>query len=154
MALYNMEGELDESAAPADPWRAAVRREGADASLVTFGGSLPKCLAAAETLAGEGISVEVLDLRSLRPLDTAALARTAAKTHRVVVVDEGWKTGSLAAEVVTRLVEHAFYELDAPIERVCSVEVPIPYAKHLEDAATPQPDRIAAAVRRVVEKER
>ncbi len=151
MVLYNAEGELDETAEPADPWHAEVRRPGRDVSLITYGGSAsPSALAAAETLAGEGIEAEVLDLRALRPLDDEAIVRTVAKTHRAVIVDEGWRTGSLAAEVMARIVERAFYELDAPLERVCGVEVPVPYAKHLEEAAAPQPDGIVAAVRRIV----
>jgi pyruvate dehydrogenase E1 component beta subunit len=152
MALYNLEGDLDEEAEPSDPWRAAVRRPGRDVSLISYGRSLWKCLEAAELLANEGIEAEVVDLRSLRPLDTRAIIATAAKTHRAVVVDEAWRTGSLAAEVSARIMEHAFYELDAPVERVCTVEVPIPYAKHLEDAATPQPDRIAEAARRTMQR--
>lgn len=147
--LYNLEGEL-----PGD-WRcdirhAAVRRTGTQLTLVTYGGSLPKALQAAEQLAGEGMDVEVLDLRVLRPLDTAALTASLRKTHRAVVVDEGWKTGSLAGEIMARIMEECFYELDAPVARVCSQEVPIPYAKHLEDAALPQVTDIVAAVKGVL----
>jgi pyruvate dehydrogenase E1 component beta subunit len=120
-------------------------------SLVTYGGSLPKSLAAAERLAAEGIAAEVVDLRTLRPLDVETVLGSVRKTHRVVVVDEGWRSGSLAGEVVARIAEDAFYELDAPPARVCSAEVPIPYAKHLEEAALPQPDQIAAAARRLLE---
>jgi pyruvate dehydrogenase E1 component beta subunit len=148
--LYPTEGELDDAAAaasPFDPWRAAVRREGRDVSLITSGGSLARCLAAADALAAAGIDAEVIDLRSLRPLDTAAILASVAKTHRAVVVDEGWRTCGLAAEIAARIAEEAFYELDAPVARVCTAEVPIPYAKHLEDAALPGVDRIVAAVR-------
>jgi pyruvate dehydrogenase E1 component beta subunit len=150
MALYDLEGELDEAAPVSDPWHAAVRREGSDVSLISYGRSLHRCFEAAETLAGEGISAEVVDLRTLRPLDDDALVATVSKTHRAVVVDEGWKSGSLAGEVVARLVENAFYELDAPIERVCTLEVPIPYPKHLEDHATPSTVDICAAARRTL----
>ena len=144
--LYNMEGELPE------PWntdiaKAAVRRPGKDVSLITYGGSLPKTLAAAEQLALEGVDAEVIDLRVLRPLDDATIMASVAKCRRAVVVDEGWKTGSLAAEVMARIVEQAFYELDAPLARVCSEEVPIPYAKHMEEAALPQPGKIVAAAK-------
>jgi pyruvate dehydrogenase E1 component beta subunit len=144
--LFNVEGELP------DDWQvdissAKVRREGKDVAIVTYGGCLPKALAAAEALAAEGISAEVLDLRVLRPLDTATLAATVAKCRRVVVVDENWKSGGFAAEVVASIIDHAFWDLDAPPLRVCSAEVPIPYAKHLEDAALPQPDKIVAAVK-------
>ncbi|QDG53655.1 alpha-ketoacid dehydrogenase subunit beta [Persicimonas caeni] len=150
-ALYNMEGELPEDGAPVDLEKAVVHRQGNDVSLITYGGSLHKCLEAADQLAEDGISAEVVDLRMLRPLDTEALVETVTKTHRAVIVDEGWKTGSISAEITTRLVEEAFYELDAPVARVCTEEVPIPYAKHLEDAAIPQVPDILDAVRKVVE---
>ncbi len=148
--LYNMKGQLPEGAGPVDLDRAKVRRAGTDVSLVTYGGSLPKTLEAAEILAGQGISAEVVDLRSLRPLDTETLVASVSKTRRAVVVDEGWRTGSLAAEVSARIMEGAFYELDAPVERVCSAEVPIPYPSHLEQAAIPQVDGIVAAARRTL----
>jgi pyruvate dehydrogenase E1 component beta subunit len=148
--LYNLEGDLDEDAPPASPWHAAIRRPGGDVSVITYGGSLPKALAAAEMLATEGVAAEVVDLRSLRPLDVTAVTTSVSRTHRAVVVDEGWRTGSLAAELSAQIMERSFYDLDAPVGRVCSVEVPIPYAKHLEDAALPQPDKIVAAVREVV----
>lgn len=143
--LYPSEGELDADAGPASPWRAAVRRSGRDVSLITYGGSLPKTLAAAAALAERGIDAEVLDLRCLRPLDAAAIVATVTRTHRALVVDEGWKTGSLAAEVSALIMERAFFELDAPVGRVCSLEVPIPYAKHLEDAALPSVARVVDA---------
>jgi pyruvate dehydrogenase E1 component beta subunit len=148
--LYNVEGEVDESAEPKDMWRAVVRRPGTQVSLITYGGSVGKALAAADLLAKDGISAEVLDLRALRPLDVAAVAATVKRTHRAVVVDEAWLTGSFAAEVSARIMENAFYDLDAPVARVCSAEVPIPYAKHLEDAALPQPERIASVAREMI----
>jgi pyruvate/2-oxoglutarate/acetoin dehydrogenase E1 component len=144
--LYNMEGELADDAGAVDIDHAAIRRAGTDVSLITYGGTLWKTLQAAETLAGDGISAEVLDLRSLRPLDTPAILDSVLRTHRVVIVDEGWKSGSLSAEIMARIAENAFYDLDAPMARVCTEEVPIPYPKHLEDAALPQtPDIVAAA---------
>jgi pyruvate dehydrogenase E1 component beta subunit len=145
--LYNMEGSLADDAGPVDIDCAAIRRLGKDVSLVTYGGTLGKTLQAADTLAAEGIDAEVIDLRTLRPLDMTTVVGSVKKTHRAVVVDEGWKSGSLSAEIVARLVEQAFYELDAPPARVCSAEVPIPYPKHLEDAALPQPPAIVAAAR-------
>jgi pyruvate dehydrogenase E1 component beta subunit len=148
--LYNVEGQLDAGIARVDIDRAAVRRHGADVSLITYGGSLPKTLAAAEQLAGDGIDTEVIDLRSLRPLDIDTVLESVRKTHRAVVVDEGWRSGSLAGEIVARIAEGAFYELDAPPARVCSAEVPVPYAKHLEEAALPQVPAIVAAVRTAV----
>ena len=142
--LYNLEGELHQ-AEPVDISSARVRREGSDLSLIAYGGTLGKALAAAEQLAGEGIAAEVIDLRVLRPLDEATILASLRKTRRVLVVDEGWRSGSLAAEIIARIVEQAFYELDAAPMRVCSAEVPIPYAKHLEQAALPQVPAIVAA---------
>jgi pyruvate dehydrogenase E1 component beta subunit len=148
--LYNVEGELADPPPPVALEGAAVRRPGNDVSLVTYGGSLPKTLAAADALAQDGISAEVVDLRCLRPLDTDALVATVSRTHRVVVVDEGWRSGGLAAEVAARVMDEAFYELDAPVGRVCSAEVPMPYARHLEEAALPQVETIVAAAREAV----
>jgi pyruvate/2-oxoglutarate/acetoin dehydrogenase E1 component len=148
--LYNLEGELSPSAGAVDIDKARVRRQGKEATILAYGGTLGKALDAARTLAGEGIDTEVVDLRTLRPLDTETILASVAKTRRAVVVDEGWKTGSLAAEISAIIMEGAFYELDAPVARVCSAEVPIPYPKHLEDAALPQPDKIANAVRAMV----
>jgi pyruvate dehydrogenase E1 component beta subunit len=144
--LYNMEGDLPEDFKGVDIKHAAIRRAGKDISLITYGGSVWKCLDAATSLAAEGIECEVIDLRVLRPLDDATMLESVRRTHRVLVVDEGWRTGSLAAEIVARISEQAFFELDAPVARVCSEEVPIPYAKHLEDAALPQVGRIIDAV--------
>jgi pyruvate dehydrogenase E1 component beta subunit len=149
--LYPMEGELDPRA-PADMQRAAVRRPGSDVSLVTYGGSLPKALEAAERLASDGIAAEVVDLRVLRPLDIATVLASVARTHRAVVIDEAWRTGSFAAEVSAQIMEGGFYDLDRPVARVCSAEVPIPYAKHLEDAALPRVDSIVAAARGMLQR--
>jgi pyruvate dehydrogenase E1 component beta subunit len=147
--LYGMEGELTEDAGPVDITRAAIRRPGRDVSLITYGGTLPKTLQAADALAREGIEAEVVDLRALRPLDTPAILDSVRRTHRAVVVDEGWRSGSLAAEVSARIMEGAFYDLDAPVARVCTAEVPIPYPRHLEEAALPQLASIADAARQV-----
>ena len=148
--LYNNEGELDPAITEVDIERAKVRRAGADVSLIAYGNGLIKALAAADALEAEGISAEVIDLRVLRPLDSATLLASVAKTRRCVIVDEGWKSGSLAAEIGMRIAEQAFFDLDAPLRRVCGREVPIPYAQHLEDAALPQPADIAAAARGLV----
>jgi len=144
--LYPMEGELDEHAGPVELGRAAVRRPGDDVTLITYGGSLGKTLEAADRLGQEGVSAEVVDLRALRPVDTPTILTSVAKTHRAVVVDEGWRTGSFAAEVSARIMEGGFYDLDAPVARVCSAEVPMPYAKHMEDAALPQAATVVEAV--------
>ncbi len=148
--LYAMEGELELGPARASPWRASVRRAGADLSVITYGGSLPKALAAAEALEAEGIRAEVVDLRSLRPLDDETILASVRKTHRALIVDEGWRTGSLSGELATRIMEGAFYDLDGPIARVCSAEVPIPYAKHLEDEALPRVETIVARAKELV----
>lgn len=152
--LYPLEGELDEPDGPPlgvfSLDRAAVRRAGSDVTLVTYGGSLGKTLEAAETLAGEGVEAEVIDLRSLRPLDLETILESVGRTHRVVTVDEGWRTASLAAEIGMQIVERGFDLLDWPPQRVCSAEVPMPYAKHLEDAALPSAERIVSSVRSMV----
>jgi pyruvate dehydrogenase E1 component beta subunit len=145
--LYATEGELEAGAGPADISHAAVRRGGADVTVIAYGGMVRKALEAAEQLAAEGVQAEVIDLRVLRPLDTEAILASVRKTRHAVVVDEAWRTASLAAEVSARIMEGAFFDLDAPVARVCSAEVPMPYAKHLEDAALPQPAAIAAAAR-------
>jgi len=148
--LYNLDGDLAAGAGAVDIDYAAVRRPGSDLTLVTYGGSLHKTLQAAEKLAADGISAEVIDLRTLRPLDMKTVLGSLARTHRMVIVDEGWKSGSLAAEIMARAMEEAFYDLDAPIARVCSAEVPIPYPKHLEDAAIPQVATIVECALRTV----
>ena len=148
--LYNQTGELPADSGPVDLTTARVRRTGDDVSIVTHGGSLWKALEAAEMLTDGGISAEVVDLRSLRPLDVEAITSSVTKTHRLVVVDEGWKTGGLSAEVVAIVTEHALWELDAPVRRVCGAEVPVPYARHMEQASLPQVDGIVAAAREVV----
>ena len=102
---------------------------------------------AAEALASDGIAAKVIDLRVLRPLDDATVMASVRKCRRAVIVDEAWRSGSLAAELMARIVEQAFFDLDAPLARVCSEEVPIPYARHMEEAALPQAAKIVAAVR-------
>jgi len=148
--LYNMEGELTAGLESVDIEHAAVRRAGRDVVLITYGGSLHKCLAAAEQLAAAGIDAEVLDLRTLRPLDDATIMDSVRRTRRAVIVDEGWRSGSIAAEITTRIVEQAFYDLDAPVARVCTAEVPLPYPKHLEDAALPSPARVVETVKQLL----
>ena len=144
--LYNRSGVLS-SDGPVDICSAVVRRPGKDVTLVTYGGTLFKTLDAAETLAKGGIEAEVIDLRVLRPLDAETVLASVRKTRRAVIVDEGWRSGSLSAEISARIMEGAFWELDAPVGRVCSAEVPIPYPHHLEEAALPQPEAIIAAAK-------
>jgi len=149
-SLYNASGELADDAGPVDIDHAAVRREGDDLVLITYGGTLPATLEAADRLAVDGVHARVLDLRTLRPLDEAAIVRAVTETHRAVVVDEGWRSGSISAEITARIVASAFYELDAPVVRVCSAEVPMPYPRHLELAAIPSADRVVAGAREVL----
>ncbi|HEX5380435.1 MAG TPA: pyruvate dehydrogenase (acetyl-transferring) E1 component subunit alpha [Phenylobacterium sp.] len=145
--LYNRTGLLSTTAGPVDIDKAVIRRPGKDVTLVTYGGSLWKTLEAADVLSKDGVEAEVLDLRVLRPLDEATILESVARTRRLVVVDEGWRSGSLAAEIGMRVAERAFYDLDAPPARVCSEEVPTPYARHLEEAALPQVARIVTAAK-------
>jgi len=153
VGLLALTDELPEDAGAVDIDKAAVRRAGSDVSLITWGGNLPKAMEAARQLDAAGIGAEVLDLRTLRPLDDAAIVATVSKTHRAVVIDEMWKTGSFAAEVCTRIVEQAFFELDAPLRRVCSAEVPIPYARHMELAALPSVEQIVQAATEIAHHE-
>ena len=151
--LYNVRGPVHASAPDLPNERAVVRRPGRDLVLITFGGTLGACLNAADELAEDGIEAEVLDLRSLRPLDDDRIIDSVVRTHRAVVVDEGWRSGSLSAEIAARIMEQAFFELDAPVARVCSAEVPMPYPAHLEQAALPTAPRIVAASRAVLDGE-
>ncbi len=149
-SLYNLEGSLDAEGGRVDIEHAAIRRAGADVTIVACGGTVPTALAAAQTLQEGGIDAEVIDLRVLRPLDDATVIESVSRTHRAVIVDEGWRSGSLAAEVSARIMEQAFYELDAPVARVCSAEVPMPYPRHLEQAALPQPATVCSEVRQMI----
>jgi pyruvate dehydrogenase E1 component beta subunit len=148
--LYPLQGEIDEAADLPDISHASVPRPGKDLTLIAYGGTLGKALQAADRLSKEGVEAEVIDLRSLRPLDTATILNSVAKTHRAVVIDEAWRTGSFAAEISARIAENAFDDLDCPVARVCSAEVPIPYAKHLEEAALPKVDEIVGAAQGMI----
>jgi pyruvate/2-oxoglutarate/acetoin dehydrogenase E1 component len=145
--LYGVSGTLDPAVKAVDIAKAAVRRSGRDVTIVAYGGGLPKALAAAELLAKDGIAAEVVDLRVLRPLDSATVAASVRKTRRAVVVDEGWRSVGLSAELSARIAEDCFWELDAPVARVAGAEVPIPYPRHLEQAALPRPETIVAAAK-------
>jgi pyruvate dehydrogenase E1 component beta subunit len=144
--LYPLEDDIDETSGPADIDHAAVRREGADVTLLAYGGSLGKTLKAADALAEQGIDAEVIDLRTLRPLDMETVIASVERTHRAVIVDEAWRTGGMSAEISAQIMERAFNSLDWPVARVCGAEVPAPYAKHMEDASLPQPDTIVRTV--------
>ena len=147
--LYNMDGDPG-AGGSVDIDRAVVRRPGAAVTILTYGATVFKALDAATALAGEGIDADVVDLRTLRPLDMTTIVASARETRRVVIADEGWRTGSLSAEIAAQLSERLFYELEAPIARVCTAEVPIPYPKHLEDAALPSAAGIASAARAMI----
>jgi pyruvate dehydrogenase E1 component beta subunit len=146
-SLYNTEGTLTDGWLDCDISSAAVRRPGRDITLLTYGGSLGKTMQAAEQLAAEQVDAEVIDLRTLRPLDDETIITSVRRTHRAVVVDEGWRSGGLSAELSARIMDHAFWELDAPVGRVCSAEVPVPFAQHLEQAALPQVGDVVSAAR-------
>jgi pyruvate dehydrogenase E1 component beta subunit len=143
--LYNERGPVDASGGPVDIDRAVTRRRGEQLTIVAWAGMLPKALAAADQLAADGISAEVIDLRSLRPIDLPTIAESVQRTHRALVVDEGWRTGGLNAELASAITETCFWTLDAPVRRLAGLEVPIPYAKHLETAAIPQIADIVSA---------
>lgn len=141
--LLNETG-LVEAQPKADMESALVRQAGSDISLITYGGSLHKAISAAEQLAELNISAEVVDLRCLRPLDKPTILTSVAKTHRALIIDEGWYTGSLAGEISAIIMEEGFWSLDAPVQRICTAEVPIPYPSHLEQAALPQVEDIVS----------
>ncbi len=148
--LYNRKGELPADAGPVDIDRARIRRKGRDVTLIAYGAGVWDALEAAESLAAKRSACEPIDLRTLRPLDDATFLESVGRTHRAVAIDEGWRSGGIAGEICARIQEKAFYDLDAPVRRVCGVEAPAPYAKHLEDALRPSPERIAAAVEGMV----
>jgi pyruvate/2-oxoglutarate/acetoin dehydrogenase E1 component len=147
VTLRDRHGSLAADAGPIDIDRAAVRRSGSHISLITYGGALWTTLEAAERLAKDGIEAEVIDLRVLRPLDDGAIMDSVAKTRRALIVDEGWRSGGMAAEIGMRISEQVSSKLKAPIGRVCRGEAPLSYARHLQ-AALPQADEIVAAAKR------
>jgi len=151
--LYGATGEVSQTDPGFPLNRASVRRAGRDLSLITFGGTLPTCLEAADQLATHGVEAEVIDLRSLRPIDDETIIDSISRTHRAIVVDEGWKSVGLSGEIAARIMEQAFYELDAPVARVCTAEIPLPYPHHLELAAMPSVERIVDTAARVMQGE-
>jgi pyruvate/2-oxoglutarate/acetoin dehydrogenase E1 component len=150
--LYGARGPLPPDAGPVDLDRAAIRRPGRDVTICAWGGTLAKAIDAADELAADGIEAEVIDLRTLRPIDDETIIGSVTRTNRAVVVDEGWRSVGLSAEVAARITEHCFYDLDAPVARVASAEVPIPYPAHLEQAALPQVPAIVAAARETLHR--
>jgi pyruvate/2-oxoglutarate/acetoin dehydrogenase E1 component len=151
-SLYNLRGELPDDAGRVGIDRAAVRRRGKDLSVITYSASLYKALDAADELSREGIELEVIDLRTLRPLDEETFLESVGRTHRALVVDEGWRSGGLSAEISARIMEKAFFELDGPVDRICSAEVPMPYARHLEEHALPRKETILSKAREMIRR--
>jgi len=139
--------QLDDHVLPIG--KARIVREGSDVTIVSYSIGVGLALEAAETLASEGIDAEVLDLRTLRPLDREAVLKSLAKTNRLVIAEEGWPQCSVASEVQAICMEDGFDDLDAPVLRVCNVDVPLPYAANLEKLALIDAARIAEAVRKV-----
>lgn len=148
--LYNTKGEVPEGDYTIPLGKADVKREGSDASIITFGKSVLLALQSAEALAKEGISVEVVDLRTVRPMDVEAIANSVRKTNRAVVLEEGWEMCGVGAQIVDYIQRDCFDELDAPVVRVHQADVPMPYAKNLERAAKPDVAKTVAAVKRVM----
>lgn len=149
--LYGLQGDVPDDTEFTVPFgQAAIRREGTDVTLISYSRGVHLCLKAAEALAKEEISCEVIDLRTLVPLDMNTIVASIGKTHRAVVVHEEWKNVGFGAEVSARIHEQAFYDLDAPVERVAGADVPMPYAKNLERAAIPNDNDVIAAVKRTL----
>jgi pyruvate dehydrogenase E1 component beta subunit len=148
--LYNTKGEVPEGEYTIPIGNADRKREGSDVTLVCHSKTLSVALKAADKLAQEDISAEVLDLRTIRPLDTEAIFESVSRTHRCVIVEEGWPFAGVGAQVAYEIQENIFDELDAPVLRVTQADVPMPYNRALEKAAKPDPDTVAATVRKVM----
>lgn len=146
--LFNREEDCPERSKDYNAFKSQIRRIGSDLSLITYGGTLPRCLEAAEILNSEGHEIEVIDLRCLRPLDNETIFNSVKKTHKAIIVDEGWRSVSLSSEISARITENIFKDLSQPVQRLCRMEIPIPYAKHLEEAAIPQ---VSAIVKKIKE---
>ena len=147
--LYNTKGEVPDEEYVVPIGKAEVKREGGDCSIITWGKSVLLAQQAAEALAKDNVSVEIVDLRSLRPMDLEAIAASVQKTNRAVVLEEGWPTSSIGATISDFIQRECFDDLDAPIVRVTQADVPMPYAKNLEKAAKPDVPKVVAAVRKV-----
>ena len=149
-SMLNLEREIDSDAGAVDISKAKILREGKDISIITYGTGVSKSLEAAAELATIGIEAEVVDLRVLRPLDEETFLASVSKTHRALIVEDAWRSVSISSEISARIMEKAFYELDTPVQRLCGVEVPIPYPLHLEDASIPQKKDIINAVKKMM----
>jgi len=148
--LYNVKGDVPDGEHVVPIGRADIKREGSDVTLVCHSKTVTVALKAAEQLAQDNVSAEVLDLRSIRPLDEAAILESVKKTNRAVVVEEGWPHAGIGAQVVDLIQRDGFDDLDAPVQRITQADVPMPYNKHLERAAKPSPEKVVAAARRVL----
>ena len=148
--LYNIKGEVPDGEHVVPIGKADTKRPGTDVTLVCHSKTLTVALKAAEQLAAQNVSAEVLDLRSLRPLDESAILESVRKTNRAVVVEEGWPHAGIGAQIVDLIQRDAFDDLDAPVQRVTQADVPMPYNKLLERAAKASPERVVAAARRVL----
>lgn len=149
--LLNKEAEIPANAGAVDITKAKLRREGKDISVITYGAAVCKALDAAKELAVLGIDAEVIDLRVLRPLDTATVLNSVKKTHRALLVEEAWSSVNVSSEISARITENIFYDLDAPVQRLGGVEVPVPYPRHLEDASIPQPADIISKIKKMLQ---
>jgi pyruvate dehydrogenase E1 component beta subunit len=152
--LYGVKGDVPEGDQVVELGKAQVVREGKDVTLAAYSRMTHVALEAAAALEKEGVSAEVVDLRSLRPLDEGTLVASVERTHRMVVVHEGWPYGGVGAEIADRVQRLAFDALDAPILRVANLDVPMPYSAKLELACIPQADRVIAAVKRLLARGR
>ena len=148
--LLNLEGEIAEDAGAVEITKANILRKGNAISIITYGSGVYKALAAADELISEGIDVEVVDLRVLRPLDNDTIFSSIKKTHKAIILEDAWRSVSISSEVSAQIMENIFYELDAPVYRLCGAEVPIPYPKHLEDSCVPQKEDLVTLVKKIV----
>lgn len=149
-SMLNMEKEIAIDAGAVEITKAKVIKEGKDISIITYGTDVYKSLEAAAELATAGIDAEVIDLRVLRPLDEQTFLASVTKTHRALIVEDAWRSVSISSEISSRIMEKAFYDLDAPVQRLCGVEVPVPYPSHLEEASIPQKNDIVNAVKKMM----
>ena len=149
-AIYGSKGEVPEDEYLTPIGAADVKRTGSDVTLITYARMLQYCTKAADQLASEGIEAEIVDVRTLRPLDTDTIINSVKKTHRAIVVEEDWKSVGMGAEFAARIVENAFDYLDAPVMRLSLAETPMPYSKPLEQMAIPSVDDIIRAARQIV----
>lgn len=149
-SMLNMENEIPENPAGVDIFKAKIKRAGKDISIISYGTTVYKSLEAAEELASMGIDAEVIDLRVLRPMDEGTFLASVSKTHRALIVEDAWRSVSISSEISARIFEKVFYELDAPVKRLCGLEVPTPYPAHLEDSSVPQKKDIVNEVQKIL----